>query len=71
MRGKLYDKYFNLQKRIKEINPLKVILTLQLTENDILTDEDINFLMLDLKYLIFILTYNIKLLEFKKKNIVA
>lgn len=44
MRGKLYDKC-NLRKQIKQINPLKVIVTPQLTENYILIDGGINFLM--------------------------
>jgi len=45
MRGKLYDKYCNLRKQIKQINPLQIIVTPQPTENDILIDDGINFLM--------------------------
>jgi len=45
MRGKLYDKYCNLRKQIKQIDPSKVIVTPQPTENDILIDAGINFLM--------------------------
>ncbi|XP_060872832.1 uncharacterized protein LOC132946779 [Metopolophium dirhodum] len=40
MRGKLYDKYCNLRKQIKQINPSKVIVTTQSTENDILIDDE-------------------------------
>ncbi|XP_050065617.1 uncharacterized protein LOC126554604 [Aphis gossypii] len=39
MRGKLYDKYCNLRKQIKQINPSKVIVTSQSVENDILIDD--------------------------------
>jgi len=45
MRGKLYDKYCNLRKQIKQINPSKAIVTPQPTENNILIDDCINFLM--------------------------